>query len=91
MAGECALYLLPSNCPSNVLEILKCLYVMQLKNMCYMQWVYANKNVPLFLNNDAYLCIFCQTCAKINRLQQELSAVVAEAEFKIEQPVRILG
>ena len=89
MAGECTLCLLPPNCPSNARKIKKVFGNNAVKERNVLLWLFANKNVPLFLQSDAYLCIFCQRLVlRIDRLQQELSAAVAEADLKIEQLVR---
>ena len=89
MAGECALCLLPPNCPSNTRKIKRVFGVAAVKERNALCWLFAKKNVPWpVLKDNAYLCIFCQRLAlRIDRVQQELSAAVSEAELKIEHLV----
>jgi len=88
MADKCALCLLPPNCSaSNARKFKRLFGNSAVKERGVLYWLFAKKNLPLSVfKSDACLCIFCQRLTlKIDRLQQELSTAISEAELKIEQ------
>ena len=87
MAGRCALCLLPPNCPSNAKKFKRLFGSSAVKERGRLYWLFSKKNLPVSVfKSNACLCIFCQRLAlRIDKLQEELSAAISEAELKIEQ------
>ena len=72
---------------SNAKKFKKLSWNSAVKERTVLFWLLSRKDLsPSIFRDDAGLCIFCQRLlVKIERLNQELSSAMAEAEFKINQ------
>ena len=83
---HCALCRLLPNCPSNKKKVKKLFGANSSKERLVLTTLLTNKNLPVSLDDNAVLCIFCQRLLlKVHRLDQELNATINEVGLKIEQ------